>query len=179
MLSREGSPASSCNSVGRKATSPAPRRQPYAYRRSYPNFPPYRQPAGKRATYMIHRIRHSRLLHLFWGAMAVFLLNLSVDAPDPGPRHLPEDLTHNDQESIMEWVAEVLLGFDDCFAEFDDSDGDERTGSFSPDLQLVLHSVAATNGYPPEPERTRAPYPQYLQGWSSAGRTIPGPPPRA
>ena len=128
---------------------------------------------------MIHRIRHSRLLHLFWGAMAVFLLNLSVDAPDPGPRHLPEDLTHNDQESITEWVAEVLLGFDNCFGEFDDEDGDERSGSFSPDLQAVLLSPVDASVHPPEPRRTRAPYPYYLSWWSSAGRDVHGPPPRA
>ena len=111
--------------------------------------------------------------------MAVFLLNLSVDAPDPGPRHLPEDLTHNDQESITEWVAEVLLGFDNCFGEFDDEDGDERSGSFSPDLQAVLLSPVDASVHPPEPRRTRAPYPYYLSWWSSAGRDVHGPPPRA
>ena len=58
--------------------------------------------------------------------MAAFLLNLSVDAPDPFPDYVPEDLTHNEQESITEWVAEHLLGFENAFAEYDDGDSDER-----------------------------------------------------
>jgi hypothetical protein len=54
--------------------------------------------------------------------MALYLLNISVDTADSTPHYLPEDLTFNDQESIVEIVLEKILGFEDAIAECDDND---------------------------------------------------------
>lgn len=56
--------------------------------------------------------------------MAVYLLNISVDAPDIS---LKEDLRFNDQESIVELVVEKFLGFDNIIAEQDDTDSNEQS----------------------------------------------------
>lgn len=58
--------------------------------------------------------------------MALYLLNISVDTADPYPDHIPEDLSFNDQESIVEIVVEKILGFENAIAEYDDHDTEEH-----------------------------------------------------
>ncbi|RTY67590.1 hypothetical protein [Flavobacterium sp. LB2P53] len=71
---------------------------------------------------MIKQIRHTLLTRYFWGFMSLYLLNCFVDSPDAQPNHLPEDLTHNDLESIIEIVVEQILGFENAIPEYDDND---------------------------------------------------------
>ncbi|GLU44708.1 hypothetical protein Musp01_23320 [Muricauda sp. NBRC 101325] len=49
-----------------------------------------------------------------------------MDTPDPYPDYIPENLTYNDQESILELVAEKMLGYDDAFEEHDEPDSEEH-----------------------------------------------------
>ncbi len=58
--------------------------------------------------------------------MGLYLLNISVDATDPNADHLPEDLSINDQESIIEIVLEQILGFEDAIKEYDDHDPEDH-----------------------------------------------------
>ena len=60
-----------------------------------------------------------------WGIFAFHLLNISIDNPDPQPAHIPEDLTYNDQESILELVLETLLDFEEAIPESDDPDTED------------------------------------------------------
>ena len=50
------------------------------------------------------------------------IFNLSVDAPDAQPRHVQEDLTINDMESIVEIILEKIFVIDDAIPEHDDAD---------------------------------------------------------
>lgn len=54
-----------------------------------------------------------------WGFMALYILNCSVDAPDAYAEYLPDNITLNDQDSIIEIIIEKLLGYDDVIAEND------------------------------------------------------------
>lgn len=54
--------------------------------------------------------------------MAFHLFNLSMDSKDARPNFVPEDLAHNDLESISEFVTEVVFGVDNSFAEHDEND---------------------------------------------------------
>lgn len=58
----------------------------------------------------------------FWGCMALFLFNISVDTVDPYPNFISEDLSINDQESVVEIIVEQVLGFEDAIVEYDDHD---------------------------------------------------------
>lgn len=60
--------------------------------------------------------------------MALNILNYSVDTPDAQAENIPEDLSFNDMESIVEIILEQLLGFDNAIAEIDENDSDESTG---------------------------------------------------
>jgi len=88
---------------------------------------------------------YQKLLQGFWGLMGLFFLNISIDAIDPSPNHVPEDLSFNEQESLVEFVVETLLGFGDAIAEYDDQDGDEKSAKKSDKLDLGVEFLARDN----------------------------------
>ncbi len=84
---------------------------------------------------ILRYIRNSRTIRLFWGVMAVYLLNISVDTADIYHEGIPENLSVNDQESIVELLIEQILGFEQAFTEYDDHDSSEswekkKSGTF-------------------------------------------------
>lgn len=60
--------------------------------------------------------------------MALHILNCSVDTPDCQPENIPEDLTYNDMESVVEILLEQVLGINNAIAETDDNDTDGDNG---------------------------------------------------
>jgi hypothetical protein len=69
--------------------------------------------------------------------MALYMLNISVDAEDPNPQHLPENLAINDQESIIEIIVEQLLGYENAIEEYDDNDRDDHNHK-NPNIKINL-----------------------------------------
>ncbi len=86
---------------------------------------------------MLNNLRNNLFVRVLWGFLGLFLLNVSVDSPDPEPNHLPEDLSFNDQESIIEIVLEQLLGYDDAIVEYDDHDTEEHNKKKSVRIDLI------------------------------------------
>lgn len=74
---------------------------------------------------MFQQIRNSIFSKLLWGFLGIYLLNISVDTSDPTPNYVPENLSYNDQESILEILIEKVLGFEDAFKEYDDNDAED------------------------------------------------------
>ena len=73
--------------------------------------------------------------------MALHLINISVDTADPTPEHIPEDLSINDQESVVEIVLEQLLGYEDAIKEYDDHDTEDHDKKTSFKINLIAHSI--------------------------------------
>ncbi|MBN3582670.1 hypothetical protein JYB64_09775 [Algoriphagus aestuarii] len=92
---------------------------------------------------MICWLLNSNFLRIFWGLMGLYLFNLSVDRADPNPKHIPEDLSINDQESMVELIAEQILGLEDAFEEFDDPDSEDQTSkkNLKPDFVKFFSST--------------------------------------
>ncbi|HBU76899.1 MAG TPA: hypothetical protein DEF18_02250 [Muricauda sp.] len=88
---------------------------------------------------MIGLLRNSTLLKVFWGLMSLYLLNISVDSPDRYPDYIPEDLSINDQESIIEILVEKVLGYGDVFKEYDDPDKEDHNSGSSLKIKLTVH----------------------------------------
>lgn len=78
---------------------------------------------------MLCAIRKSKLISILWVIFALHLLNISVDNVDPAPSFIPEDLSFNDQESIVEIFIEKILGFTDAMEEYDDNDSSTKSKS--------------------------------------------------
>lgn len=68
--------------------------------------------------------------------MGLYFLNISVDTADLSPEYFSEDLTINDQESIIEIVVEKVLGYEDAIKEHDDHDREEH--NFKTNLKIDL-----------------------------------------
>jgi hypothetical protein len=66
------------------------------------------------------------------------ILNISVDSPDINKKW-PEDLSLNDQESIVEIVLEKIMGFENAIPEYEDSDNESHLikKHFSVDLYVL------------------------------------------
>jgi hypothetical protein len=54
--------------------------------------------------------------------MAFHMLNVCVDMPDAAPDYVPEDLTVNDIETVVELVLEKALDIDNAIEEQDEAD---------------------------------------------------------
>ncbi len=76
--------------------------------------------------------------------MGLFLLNMSVDMEDPNPEHIPEDLSINDQESIIEIIVEQVLGYEDAFKEYDDHDTEDHNKKSNVKIDLTTHVIFDT-----------------------------------
>lgn len=74
--------------------------------------------------------------------MGLYLLNISVDTADPNPEHIPEDLSINDQESIIEIVLEKVLGYEDAIKEYDDHDTEDHNKKTNVKIDLTNHYIA-------------------------------------
>jgi len=60
--------------------------------------------------------------------LALVIFNMSVDVSDGFLRYSSnEDLAVNDQETVVEWILETALGFDDAVSETDDPDCQQET----------------------------------------------------
>ena len=75
--------------------------------------------------------------------MGLYLLNISVDTPDPEPEYIPEDLSFNDQESIIEIIVEKVLGFEDAIKEYDDHDTEDHNKKKNVQIDLSVYELVA------------------------------------
>lgn len=72
--------------------------------------------------------------------MGLYLLNISVDNTDMTPSYKAEDLSINDQESIVEIVVEQILGFEDAIDEHDDADCEDGSRKNLGKIDFVAQS---------------------------------------
>ena len=86
---------------------------------------------------MLRSLEESKFIRFFWFCLMLHVLNCSVDIPDPNGQHVSENLSFNDQESIVEIFVEKILGYGNVIAEYDDVDGrkhDKMQINYSLDL---------------------------------------------
>lgn len=72
--------------------------------------------------------------------MALYMFNFSVDAPDWHPDYMPEDLTINDMESIVEIVLEKIAKIENAIPEHEEKDGEHKSlSTLKKALDLYQH----------------------------------------
>jgi hypothetical protein len=72
--------------------------------------------------------------------MALYILNLSVDAPDAHIHAVKDNLSINDQESVIELIVEKVLDFDNAIPEYDD---DDTESSFKKEKSNTFYLIPA------------------------------------
>jgi hypothetical protein len=70
-------------------------------------------------------IRTSIISRAICFLLAFHIFNLSVDTKDVEPDYVPEDLSINDQETIVELILEKIIGIDDAIQEQDEPDQED------------------------------------------------------
>lgn len=86
---------------------------------------------------MISNLGNSAFAKILWGLMGLYLFNISVDSADPNPENIPENLSFNDQESIIEIIAEQILGYDDAIKEYDDHDTEDHNKKTNIKIDII------------------------------------------
>ena len=87
----------------------------------------------------MHRFRNSFWLRALFFVLALHFLNISIDTVEEGVDL--EDLSLNDQEHIVEYVVESLLGYENAFAEFEDKDHNDQRKKSARKLDLIARSI--------------------------------------
>ncbi|REG87891.1 hypothetical protein [Winogradskyella sediminis] len=110
--------------------------------------------------------------------MGLYLLNISVDSADPNPEHIPEDLSFNDQESIIEIILEKVLGYEDAIKEYDDHDTEDHNKQKNIKIDLLVHVIQADKFEQSLIDERKKLYPDFEARLSKGFNKIDSPPPK-
>jgi hypothetical protein len=95
--------------------------------------------------------KYRRFYRIVCLLLALHFLNLSIDAKDPNPDTIPEDLSFNDIESVTEFIAEIVFGWHNAFEEHNEPDCDEggaldfyKFYSSNQSVRITLHTFSQT-----------------------------------
>ncbi len=110
--------------------------------------------------------------------MGLYLLNISVDTADPNPEHIPEDLSINDQESIIEIIVEQVLGYGNAIKEYDEHDTEEHNERKNVKIDLLVHITKTNNKTHNQLIKRKELYPDYEARLTSGFIEIDSPPPK-
>lgn len=127
---------------------------------------------------MLSRIRNSVFTKILWGIIGLYLLNISIDPADPNPEHIPEDLTFNDQESIIEIVLEKVLGYEDAIKEYDDYDTEDHNTKTNVKIDLATHYIVDNNLNQSFVEIKKHKFPEYKTNLTKGFQKLDIPPPK-
>ena len=88
---------------------------------------------------MLSKIRSCTLTRFFCGVLGLYFLNLSVDNAYPSPEQIPEFISFNDQESIIEILVEQVIGFEDYFIELEHPESETKSPKHNTKTELKLN----------------------------------------
>lgn len=110
--------------------------------------------------------------------MGLYLLNISVDTADPNHEHIPEDLTINDQESIIEIIVEHILGYEDAIKEYDDNDTEDHNKKTNIKIDIIPHQIFHSNITQSFIETKKQKFPDYNTFLINGFQQLDTPPPK-
>lgn len=110
--------------------------------------------------------------------MSLYILNISVDTTDPNPGFIPEDLSINDQESIVEIVVEKVLGYENAIKEYDDHDTEDHNTPTTIKLNLIVRFDEDAILNASSIETTKHPFPELTSHLASGFYQLDPHPPK-
>lgn len=110
--------------------------------------------------------------------MGLHMLNISVDTQDPNPEHIAEDLSFNDQESIVEIVVEQVLGFENAIKEYDDHDTEDHNRRTHVKIDLSVHFALTTGTGRHEVVKRKQSFPDHEARLTDGFYDLDSPPPK-
>jgi hypothetical protein len=129
---------------------------------------------------MIKAIRNNKIIPFFWCLLGIYFLNISVDATDNLYFDKPEDLTVNNQESIIEIVVEKVLGYENAISEQDDNDNSQNSiFKKLKSIEYTFHLEETTLFINPALSYKKTPFNYYFKNILNPFLEINSPPPKA
>lgn len=110
--------------------------------------------------------------------MGLYLLNISVDTADPYPVYIAEDLSFNDQESVIELVVEKFLGYENAIEEYDDGDTEDHNKNPKVKIELVVPFPFDPDNSPSSYETKKQEFPASKTFLKSGFHQLDTPPPK-
>lgn len=110
--------------------------------------------------------------------MGLYLLNISVDTADLNPNHIPEDLSINDQESIIEIIVEKTLGYEDAIKEYDDNDTEDHNKNTNLKIELIAQWIVGPSIKQSIIKTTKQRFPDYNTYLTNGFQKLDTPPPK-
>jgi hypothetical protein len=92
--------------------------------------------------------RHYIIYRLFSVVMTLHILNLSVDAADVLPDSIPEDLSFNEIESVIEFVLEDVLHIENALPEHDEHDETPEVTQTSVEFIAIPQEISLSHTAP-------------------------------
>lgn len=127
---------------------------------------------------MVSRIRNSIVTRFLCGLLALYLLNISVDTADKNAEYIAEDLSLNDQESIVELIIEKVLGIEDAIKEYDDLDTEDHNKKKTVKIDSLFHNYSNHNDSNKSLNDRRKEYPGFNARLVTGFEEIDSPPPK-
>jgi hypothetical protein len=127
---------------------------------------------------VLNQIRNSVFTKILWGLMGLYLLNISVDTADLNPEHITENLSINDQESIVEIVVEKILGYENAIKEYDDHDTEDHNKKTNVKIDLTTPSIVDNTVNQSFIETRRHKFPDYITCLTNGFQKLNFPPPK-
>lgn len=110
--------------------------------------------------------------------MGLYMLNISVDAVDSKPNNIPEDLSINDQESIIEIIVEQVLGYEDAIKEYDDNDSEDFNKKTNLKIELIVQFIVDSSIKESIIKTTKLKFPDYNTVLKICFQNLDTPPPK-
>ncbi|XOV68711.1 MAG: hypothetical protein ACFHU9_05925 [Fluviicola sp.] len=120
---------------------------------------------------------NSIFIRVVCGLLALYLFNISADIEDPNPAFVPEDLSFNDQESIIEIFVEKVLGYENAIEEYDDHDTEDQQKKKNVKVDVFLQ-VANSQAEENQTLIRKKNYPHFEAGLINGFIDIDSPPPK-
>lgn len=127
---------------------------------------------------MIGQLRNSSFLKILWGLIGLYLFNISVDTTDPHPQQIPEDLTINDQESIVEIILEEILNYEDAIKEYDDHDSEDHNKKANVKIDIIAQYAIDSNNKQTLSESSQQKFFNYESSLTKGFQKLATPPPK-
>lgn len=109
--------------------------------------------------------------------MGLYFLNISVDTADLHPEHVSENLSVNDQESLIEIFVEKVLGYEDAIKEYDDTDPEDHNTNTTVKIKFAQYTIDADDN-PSFVKLIKQKFPDYSTYLIKGYHQLDTPPPR-
>jgi hypothetical protein len=106
------------------------------------------------------------------------MFNICVDAPDAYLDYVPEDLSFNEQESIVEIIVEKILGFENALAEYDENDTEAFNKKKDSRLDILFQCQTLLENLNNHPQDQKQNYSHYLAQLAMGFLQVDSPPPK-